>query len=117
MKEYDAQVTPITAELPPSSDPESPAWTTFKQLAENVKEAIVAGTFEARLDNHFSWSLLRLDREGWEKVAAAIDELNALICKEAEAAKVRMASSDEKAITTTIALVVFESPRQTIKEP
>jgi len=105
------------AVLPDSLGTIPAAWTTFMQLAEEVKEAIVAGTFEARLDNHFSWSLLRLDQEGWEKVTAAVDELLALIFKEWEASQRRVATSGEKAIKTTIALAAFESPKKAVKEP
>jgi hypothetical protein len=105
------------AVLPSSVKPLPAAWTTFMQLAQEVKEAILAGTFEARLDNHFTWSLLRLDREGWQKLSAAVDELLSLILKEWEAAERRMAHSGEKAITTTIALALFESPKTAIKEP
>lgn len=105
------------AKLPPSSKPVQVTWTTFAHLAEKVKEAIVVGTFEARLDNHFSWSLLRLDQEGWEKVAAAVDELLVLIYKEWDAAERRMATSGERAIATTIALAAFESPMKAAKEP
>jgi hypothetical protein len=105
------------AGLPFSIKPLPAAWTTFMQLAQEVKEAIVAGTFEARLDNHFTWSLLRLDQEGWQKLSAAVDELLSLILKEWEAAESRMAGSGEKAITTTIALALFESPKTAIKEP
>lgn len=104
------------AEVSPSVKP-TYSWTTFKQLAEKVKEAIVAGTFEARRDSHFSWSLLRLDQEGWEKVTAAVDALFALIFKEWEAAEVRIARSGEKPIRTTVGLAAFESPRQPVKEP
>jgi hypothetical protein len=105
------------AELPLSVKPVPTTWTTFAQLADNVKEAIVAGTFEARLDNHFSWSLLRLDQEGWGKVAAAVDELLELIFKEWEAAEDRMAATGEKVITTTIALAAFETSMKAAKEP
>ena len=105
------------AVLPSSIKPVPAVWTTFLQLAEEVKEAIIAGTFEARLDNHFTWSLLRLDQEGWKKLTAAVDELLSLILKEWEAAESRMAGTGEKAITTTIALALFESPKTAIKEP
>jgi hypothetical protein len=93
------------------------SWTTFKQFAEKVKEAIVAGTFEARLDNHLSWSLLRLDQQGWEKVTAAVDALFALIFKERDEAKIRLAKSGEEPIATTVGLAAFESPRKPVKEP
>jgi hypothetical protein len=104
------------AEVPDSIKP-TYSWTTFSTLADRVKEAILAGTFEARLDNHLSWSVLRLDQEGWEKVAAAVDALFVLIFKEWEAAEARIAKSGEKPIATTVGLAAFESPGKPIKEP
>lgn len=93
------------------------SWTIFKTLAEKVKEAISVGTFEARLDNHLSWSVLRLDQQGWENVTAAIDTLFALILKEKDRAEDRIAESGEQPIATTIGLAAFESPRKAVKEP
>lgn len=93
------------------------SWATFSTLADRVKEAIMAGTFEARLDNHLSWSVLRLDQEGWEKVTVAIDAFFALIFEEWEAAEVRLAESNAKPITTTVGLAAFESPGKPVKEP
>lgn len=92
-------------------------WTTFYALAERVKEAILAGTFEARLDNHLTWSVLRLDQMGWERVAEAVDAALRLIFRECEAVENRLAVSAEEPIATTIGLVAFESPRSAIKEP
>jgi hypothetical protein len=93
------------------------SWTTFTALAEQVKEAILAGTFEAHLDNHLSWSVLRLDRVGWEKVTSSLDALRALILKEGGAAETRIARSGERPIFTTVGLAAFESPREPVKEP
>jgi DNA-binding transcriptional ArsR family regulator len=91
------------------------SWRTFEQLSAQVKEAIQAGTFEARTDNHLSWSLLRLDQQGWENVAAAVDALFASVFAEQESAKLRIASSGEMPITTTVALAAFESPKDLTK--
>ncbi len=104
------------AEVPDSVDP-TYAWTTFRQLAEKVKVAIETGTFEARLDNHLSWSLPRLDQRGWERVAAAVDALYALIFREWEAAEARLAASGEQPITATVGLAAFESPKDSVKAP
>lgn len=104
-------------ELPASIKPLPCSWKTFLQFAEHVKDAIEAGTFEARLDNHFSWSLLCLDQEGWEKVSAAVDALLALVLREWEAAEARIANSGAKPISTTIALFVFQSPKGVFREP
>jgi len=104
------------AELPSSIKP-TDSWMTFKQLAEQVKEAIAAGTFESRLDNHLSWSVLRLDRQGWENVTTAVGGLNVLIAEERASAKVRLARSGETPVPTTVGLAAFESPREPVKEP
>lgn len=93
------------------------SWRTFVQLSEQVKMAIEAGTFEARLDNHLSWSLLRLDQIGWEKVAALVDALFAQILKEKDRAEDRLADSGERPVVATVALAAFESPRDTPKAP
>lgn len=91
------------------------SWTTFEQLSEQVKEAMSAGTFDSRDDRHLTWSLLRLDQRGWEKMIAAVDALFALILNEADRAEARMARSGEKPVRMTVALTAFESPKDSAK--
>lgn len=93
------------------------SWRTFEQLSDQVREAVEAGTFEARTDNHLTWSLLRLDQQGWEKVAAAVDALFAFAFEAQEDAKLRISSSGEPPTTTTLALAAFESPKDSAKAP
>jgi len=93
------------------------SWKTFRSLAERVKVAIAAGTFEARLDSHLSWSVMRLDEQGWEVVAAAVEGLLGAVTREWEEAEVRLAESGEKPIPATIALAAFESPQDAAKAP
>lgn len=93
------------------------SWTTFEQLSEQVKEAMSAGTFDSGNDRHLSWSLLRLDQLGWEKMVAAVDTLFALILNEADRAEARMAKSGEKPVRMTVALMAFESPKDAVKAP
>ena len=93
------------------------SWRTFEQLSDQVRTAIDVGTFEARTDNHLSWSLLRLDQQGWERVAAEVDALFTVAYGAREDAKLRMASSAEQPITTTLALAAFESPKDAVKAP
>lgn len=104
------------AEVPESAKP-GYSWTIFKTLAERVKQAILAETFEARLNSHLSWSVLRLDQLGWERVVAQVDELLTFILKEKERAEKHFARSGEEPIMTTVGLAAFESPRNPAKEP
>lgn len=101
----------------PDSIKAAHSWTTFEQLSEKVKEAMGAGTFDAREDRYLTWSLLHLDLEGWEKVIAAIEDLFAFILKERAEAEARIANSGEKPITMTVAMAAFETPKDSAREP
>jgi hypothetical protein len=92
-------------------------WRAFLTLAERVKEAAVAGTLDAREDRHFSWTLFRLDLQGWKSVIAKIDALFYWLSEEQEAANARMAETGEEPIPMTVALAAFESPKDAEKQP
>lgn len=108
-------------DCPWASMPESlkgtSCWTTFEQLCEQVKEAMVAGTFDAREDRWLAWSLLSLDQQGRGEETAGIKALFAFVLEEQERAKVRAAESGEKRVAITVALAAFESPMDSAKEP
>jgi hypothetical protein len=93
------------------------SWRTFERISDRVKEAIRAGTFDARPDRHFTWSLLRFDRLGWEKASVAIDERRAFIAEEHGRARLRLAESGETPMKMTVAMMAFESPKNSVKAP
>jgi DNA-binding transcriptional ArsR family regulator len=92
-------------------------WKTYSQLREKVKEAIGAGTFDVRTDRHLTWSLLLLDRRGWKTVSEAVDLLFETLFLEAKSAELRIAKSGETPIPVTVALAMFESPKDASKAP
>jgi DNA-binding transcriptional ArsR family regulator len=104
------------AELP-SSLKATLTWKTFEQLREKVKEAIEASTFDTRTDRHLSWSPLLLDQRGWDTVIDAVEALFKTQFVEQKAAELRVAKTGEKLIPVTIALAVFESPKDESKAP
>ncbi len=85
-------------------------WRTFNQLAERVRDALQAGTLDARPDSHLTWTPLFLDQLGWERVIAAIDALFEALFEEQADAKLRIFNSGEEPILATVALAGFESP-------
>lgn len=101
----------------PGSLRKTRAWLTFEQLSEEAKEAMVAGTFDARKDRYLAWSILSLDQQGWEKVTTSVEALLACVLQEQELATARMKKSGERPITVTVALAAFESPLESVKEP
>lgn len=92
------------------------SWRTFDQLTEQVKQAMEAGTFDARDDRHLTWLLLRLDQQGWETVIAELAAVFACIFEEQASAKQRLSKSGEAPIRMTVALAGFESPKDTERQ-
>jgi hypothetical protein len=92
-------------------------WNAFEQLSARVTEAMKAETFDARLDRCQAWSLLQLDRQGWEKVIAGLDALRTYLLEEQERARDRMRKSGERQVTMLVALGAFEAPRESVKAP
>jgi hypothetical protein len=87
----------------------------FEDITQRVKEALEAGTLEARSDQHFTWTPLALDRRGWETVISRVDAVFYALAQEQADADARMAESGEEPIPMTVALLAFESPKK--KDP
>jgi DNA-binding transcriptional ArsR family regulator len=86
------------------------SWRVFEQLAEQVREAMTAGTFDSRPDRHHTWTPLILDELGWGQVIEGVDQQFRLLFREQEAAKARLARSGESPVIATVYLAAFESP-------
>jgi DNA-binding transcriptional ArsR family regulator len=102
---------------PPRALKGSESWKTFERLRDGIKEAMISGSFDARSDRCFTWSLVRLDRQGWENVIAGIESLSAFISQEQGLAMRRIASAGEVPITMTVGLAAFEALKESVKAP
>lgn len=92
-------------------------WRVLRQFGDRVREALGAGTLDARCDRHLTWCPLLLDQRGWKNVNAKFGRLHALAVEESEAAKPRLTDSGDEALTMTVALMAFESPKTGPKAP
>jgi DNA-binding transcriptional ArsR family regulator len=101
----------------PSALKRTESWNTFERLCVSMKEAMMSATFDARADRYFTWSLISLDRQGWESVIAGIESLHQFLSEEQQQAKLRMAKPGEKPITMTVGLAAFEAMKDSIKAP
>ncbi len=98
-----------------SSFRESDRWATLQRLCRGITEALDTGTFDARPDRCFTWSLLSLDRLGWERVYAGIEALASIIKQEEADSRLRIARSGETPIEMMVALGAFEAPSELTK--
>lgn len=94
-----------------------PGCDAFRRLRSAAKEAILGGTFEARVDNHLSWSGLCLDQQGWENVANGLSRLRSFLHAEHGRAQDRLSSSGGPTVAMTVGLGAFESPITGAREP
>ncbi len=85
-------------------------WQVFATYAEQFKEAMEAGTIDARPERHLTWSPALYDRLAWERILARTMELYEFIGEEQAAANERMAKSGENPTPLIVALSVFETP-------
>ncbi len=104
-----------------SSLPE-PYKNTFTVLihqtfAEQVREAIVAGTIDAREDRHFTWMTIALDQKGWNNVIARTDAHFRFVRAEAKRAEKALAKTDAEPVAVTVGLAAFEAPPHSLRKP
>ncbi|HEU4904823.1 MAG TPA: hypothetical protein VFT19_01750 [Solirubrobacterales bacterium] len=92
-------------------------WHAFEGLCQLAREALVRGTFDMRTDRCLSWSLIRLDRQGWKNVIEGIEAVSQFVADEQDRARARMARSGERPIPLAIGLAAFEAPEETTKAP
>jgi AcrR family transcriptional regulator len=100
----------------PDALADSDDWRTFMQLSDWAKAAMVAGTIAAHDETCLTWSILYLDRIGWERVVAGLERFHALVLREYELAETRMAESGDEPMAVVIGLGALETPKP-IKEP
>ncbi|MDX6624717.1 MAG: hypothetical protein QOE75_2649 [Solirubrobacterales bacterium] len=86
-------------------------WRIFEQLAEQVREAMAAGTFDSKPDRVHVWIALLLDERGWGQVCTATESLFDLIQGEERRAAARLKLPGAKTPEiVTVCLAAFESP-------
>jgi DNA-binding transcriptional ArsR family regulator len=92
------------------------SWRIFEQLAEQVREAMDAETFDARPDRHHTWTSFELDSLGWRQVVGAVDAAFFAVLQEQRAAKRRLADRGGEPTIATVYLAAFESPSRTARD-
>ena len=76
---------------------------------------MIVGSFDVRTDRCLSWSLIRLDRQGWGNIVAGIESVSQFISEEQRQARLRMIKSGEKPITMAVGLGAYEAPTDEAK--
>ena len=90
---------------------------TVGDLLETVAEAMLAETFDARLDRRLGWQRETVDEQGWEEASAICRETMERLMEVAKESRARLLRSGEKGLAATWALLLFESPFEEPESP
>jgi DNA-binding transcriptional ArsR family regulator len=82
----------------------------LKMINDSSREAILAGTFDARANRHLSRSPLNVDDEGWEELMDLLESTLEGVFEIQAKSTGRLAESGNKSVRATISLLGFESP-------
>ncbi len=81
----------------------------YRLVIDEAKEALEAGTFEAR-NGHLSRTRLHVDEKGWDELTTLLEEtLNRVLALQDECAE-RLEASGEQAIPAAVSIAGFETP-------
>ena len=83
---------------------------TLRDFLARCKEALKAGTMDARDDSHLTWSPLHLDEQGWKDMTGELSRAMERSFEIQEESLTRLRESGAEPIPTTFALAGFESP-------
>jgi DNA-binding transcriptional ArsR family regulator len=84
--------------------------SALKTIINDASSALLAGTFDKRLDRHLSWTPMILDEKGWEELQAGLSEMLERALEIQGASAQRLAKADAPGIPVSVAMMGFEAP-------
>ncbi len=97
------------AALPASIRPGLSA-SGLKTVFNDASSALLAGTFDKRVDRHLSWTPMIVDEQGWEELKAGLEGMLEKILEIQSSSAERLAKADAAGIPVTVAMMGFEVP-------
>jgi hypothetical protein len=100
-KEFDAM---------PAEQRQTLSRTSWQGLVARTDGAIRKGTFDARTDRHLTWRAMEIDERGWTELTDRLARCYEDCEQIRRDAQDRLAVSGDKVVSTTMAMLAFESP-------
>jgi len=81
------------------------------------KEALHAGTLDARSDSHLTWGPYEVDEQGWKDLMSELARILERSFEIQAESRVRLRKSGKDPIPTVFALAGFEAPKTALASP
>jgi DNA-binding transcriptional ArsR family regulator len=82
----------------------------LKTVFNDASSALLAGTFDKRVDRHLSWTPMIVDEQGWEELKGGLAGMLEKILEIQSSSAERLAEADAAGIPVTVAMMGFEAP-------
>ncbi len=97
------------AALPDSIRPGMSA-SGFKTVFNDVASALLAGTFDKRVDRHLSWVPMIVDEQGWDEIQTGLEAMLEKVLEIQSSSAERLTKADAAGIPVSVAMLGFEAP-------
>jgi hypothetical protein len=84
--------------------------TMYQGLAARAEGAMMAHTFDSRVDRHLSWIAMEVDELGWTELMSTLSSTLGNVTQIRHDARDRLAASGDKVVPVTVGMLGFESP-------
>jgi DNA-binding transcriptional ArsR family regulator len=91
--------------------------TMVQGLLARIEGALMADTFDARLDRHLTWIAMRLDEQGWREMTTALAATFGEVEQIRSDAEARLDAKGEDGIASTCGILGFPSPVDSFATP
>jgi DNA-binding transcriptional ArsR family regulator len=82
----------------------------LKTVFNDAASALLAGTFDKRIDRHLSWTPMIVDEDGWEELKTGLAAMLEKVIEIQTVSAARLAKADAAGIPVTVAMMGFEAP-------
>lgn len=84
--------------------------TMVQGLVARIEGALLADTFDSRVNRHLTWTAMRLDEQGWSEMTTALKATFGELEQIRADAEARLDRDGEKGISSTCGILGFQSP-------
>lgn len=84
--------------------------TVYQGLAARAESAMLAHTFDSRIDRHLTWIAMEVDERGWTELMSTLAGTYGTVAQIRHDARDRLAASGDKVVPVTVGMLGFESP-------
>jgi len=82
----------------------------LKTVFNDAASALLAGTFDKRIDRHLSWTPMIVDEEGWDDLKDGLEAMLEKVIEIQASSAARLAKADAAGVPVTVAMMGFEAP-------